>query len=310
MKRPLVIAFALLVTSSAAVAQPVTSGGWRPPTNCSTNDLLKWNGTAWICSGGPAVTGSGSTNTIAIWASPSSIGNSGITDNGTSVSFNGRRLSSTNTGTGAVSFLSFGNTGSGVTASQTVLDFSSSATANTTSGAVTITGMSSVLFGTESAGSNVSTQLAALFTATGMDRNWAIRTNDGDNYFHSTSGSSGFGVTAGGTLSAKVHVAGTLLATGAVDFDSTLNVDGNLTFNGTTNTIGNATTDTIVATAHIPSTLTFASSTGPTVRGGTGAPEGAVTAVVGSIYLRSDGGAGTSFCVKESGSGNTGWVCK
>jgi hypothetical protein len=45
-------------------------------------------------------------------------------------------------------------------------------------------------------------------------------------------------------------------------------------------------------------------------RGGTGSPEGAVTATVGSLYIRTDGGAGTTFCVKESGTGNTGWVCK
>lgn len=45
-------------------------------------------------------------------------------------------------------------------------------------------------------------------------------------------------------------------------------------------------------------------------RAGSGTPEGAVTAPVGAIYHRTDGGAGTSFYVKESGSGNTGWVAK
>lgn len=43
---------------------------------------------------------------------------------------------------------------------------------------------------------------------------------------------------------------------------------------------------------------------------GTGSPEGVVTAPVGSTYRRTDGGAGTSFYVKESGGGNTGWVGK
>lgn len=47
-----------------------------------------------------------------------------------------------------------------------------------------------------------------------------------------------------------------------------------------------------------------------TIQWGTGAPEGAVTASVGSLWIRTDGGAGTSLCVKESGSGNTGWACK
>jgi hypothetical protein len=43
---------------------------------------------------------------------------------------------------------------------------------------------------------------------------------------------------------------------------------------------------------------------------GAGSPEGVVTAPVGSLYSRSDGGLMTSLYVKESGSGNTGWVNK
>lgn len=43
---------------------------------------------------------------------------------------------------------------------------------------------------------------------------------------------------------------------------------------------------------------------------GTGSPEGVWAAPVGSIYQRTDGGAGTCFYVKESGTGNTGWVAK
>jgi hypothetical protein len=43
---------------------------------------------------------------------------------------------------------------------------------------------------------------------------------------------------------------------------------------------------------------------------GAGTPEGAVTAPVGSLFTRTDGGAGTTLYVKESGAGNTGWVAK
>jgi len=43
---------------------------------------------------------------------------------------------------------------------------------------------------------------------------------------------------------------------------------------------------------------------------GYGSPEGVVTAEIGSFYSRRDGGAGTSWYVKESGTGNTGWVAK
>ena len=57
-------------------------------------------------------------------------------------------------------------------------------------------------------------------------------------------------------------------------------------------------------------------SNGPTAsadRGifiGDGTPEGIVTAAIGSLFMRRDGGAGTSLYVKESGTGNTGWVAK
>jgi len=43
---------------------------------------------------------------------------------------------------------------------------------------------------------------------------------------------------------------------------------------------------------------------------GLGSPEGVITAKVGSLYIRRDGGVGTTFYVKESGTGNTGWVAK
>ena len=46
------------------------------------------------------------------------------------------------------------------------------------------------------------------------------------------------------------------------------------------------------------------------IRSGTGTPEGVVTAPIGSMFLRRDGGAGTTMYVKESGTGNTGWVGK
>ena len=45
-------------------------------------------------------------------------------------------------------------------------------------------------------------------------------------------------------------------------------------------------------------------------RTGSGSPEGVVTAPVGSLYTRTDGGGGTTLYVKESGTGNTGWVAK
>lgn len=44
---------------------------------------------------------------------------------------------------------------------------------------------------------------------------------------------------------------------------------------------------------------------------GQGSPEGVVVAKVGRLYARSDGGAGTTLYVKESGNNtDTGWTAK
>jgi len=56
--------------------------------------------------------------------------------------------------------------------------------------------------------------------------------------------------------------------------------------------------------------LRSGSGTGPKWSSGTGIPEGVVTAPVGSLFSRTDGGALTSLYVKETGVGNTGWVAK
>lgn len=46
----------------------------------------------------------------------------------------------------------------------------------------------------------------------------------------------------------------------------------------------------------------------PTDTSGTGTPENSVVAIVGSTYRDKAGGASTTLYLKESGSGNTGWV--
>ncbi len=55
---------------------------------------------------------------------------------------------------------------------------------------------------------------------------------------------------------------------------------------------------------------TTSTPTPNTVTSGTGTPQGAVTAPIGSVYLNLSGGSGTTLYVKESGTGNTGWVGK
>lgn len=52
------------------------------------------------------------------------------------------------------------------------------------------------------------------------------------------------------------------------------------------------------------------SSSSPKWSSGSGSPDGVVTAVIGSLYSRIDGGTGTALYFKESGAGNTGWIAK
>jgi hypothetical protein len=52
------------------------------------------------------------------------------------------------------------------------------------------------------------------------------------------------------------------------------------------------------------------SSNGVRILSGTGSPEAVVTANVGSLYLRTDGGVSTTLYVKTSGTSSTGWTAK
>ena len=68
-------------------------------------------------------------------------------------------------------------------------------------------------------------------------------------------------------------------------------------------------------TTPIIGTGTFATGTTrglgpPSHLHGAGSPEGVLAAAIGTLYSRTDGGAATSLYVKESGTGNTGWIAK
>jgi hypothetical protein len=71
--------------------------------------------------------------------------------------------------------------------------------------------------------------------------------------------------------------------------------------------------------ANVENNITYASGTTADIATGTssnvkasgaGTPEGAINAAPGSTWSRTNGGAGTSFYIKETGTGNTGWVAK
>lgn len=136
-----------------------------------------------------------------------------------------------------------------------------------------------------------------------------------------TTGGLGAIITAGGIRAAKKIVS---MSNVTVQADSaamlTFVRNGTLTLGP--NTAGTpalvVSNDLIVSgtgTSTFAGAATFAgavsvSGTTATWTSGTGSPESVKTAPVGSLYTRTDGGAGTTLYIKESGSGNTGWVAK
>ena len=73
------------------------------------------------------------------------------------------------------------------------------------------------------------------------------------------------------------------------------------TVNGDTDAWGTIINDFLLVAHNTDGTLL-------SVRSGSGSPEGVVTAGIGTLYKRTDGGYASTLYVKESGSGNTGWV--
>jgi len=126
-----------------------------------------------------------------------------------------------------------------------------------------------------------------------------------------TSTLSGFMGSLMGALSTPITVNGTYLTQDAITRgDITVNNGGSAQVSGirqgalTVNAGGTYTPASTVET-HI-----IGLQNSQMITTGTGSPEGAVTAVVGSLYLRTNGGTNTTLYVKESGTGNTGWAAK
>jgi hypothetical protein len=123
-----------------------------------------------------------------------------------------------------------------------------------------------------------------------------------------TGGNVDFGVesSAGGSLFTYAGAyTGNIGTSGATDFNICAN--GNVVATAKTGgdfslRAGNLVIATSGKGITLPGGITWTS--------GAGSPEGVVTAPVGSLYSRSDGGISTSLYVKQSGTGNTGWAAK
>lgn len=63
-------------------------------------------------------------------------------------------------------------------------------------------------------------------------------------------------------------------------------------------------------TGAVETTSAFYLPGGVLIKVGTGTPEAAVVAPIGSLFLNLSGGVSTTLYVKTSGTGNTGWTAK
>jgi hypothetical protein len=110
------------------------------------------------------------------------------------------------TSTGATSLGDFLLTTSGSVSTLNTVNILSNGTFDTTAGALNSRGVNASVTSTRSAGANSLANIAGQFNASGAQVNVALRTDAGDNYFNSTSGSSGVGIASGGAFSGKFHV--------------------------------------------------------------------------------------------------------
>jgi len=126
-----------------------------------------------------------------------------------------------------------------------------------------------------------------------------------------TSGSSTFGVLGNGNILLGNSAGAPFMATNDHHATSKKYVDDAIS-TGTTS-FGNISAGIITATDILVDDVTADNlifTAGPTWTSGSGSPEGSVTASVGSLYTNTSGGSNTTLWVKESGTGNTGWVAK
>lgn len=117
-----------------------------------------------------------------------------------------------------------------------------------------------------------------------------------------------YGVQLGGVMApADTNVVDDNLITGAGSGQINI-ANGTGNFIGRTHGGSVSITDSGTSTAFL--SMMLGGGTQAQLKVGAGSPEGSVSATVGSLYTRTDGGANTTLYIKESGSGNTGWVAK
>lgn len=183
-------------------SSPITgSGTVELLQSCAPNQVLAWTGATWACSTPTTgtVTGTGVANTVTKWAGPSSIENSGITDDGTIVTttenasignvnaqilVNGPTVQSLTIPSvyafgeiNQIALSGIGHTGAGDIFASVIRN---GVTFDTTAGANRSGGGAFEVTSTKSAGGNILTDVGFESSAVGGDVNIAYEALDGD----------------------------------------------------------------------------------------------------------------------------------
>jgi hypothetical protein len=175
-------------------------------------------------------------------------------------------------GTANVDVFTAANPNTGQTGNdKSVVLVTNSGSYDCTGSALETRGITSSVTATRSAGANTLTNYAALFSASGAQTNWALYTESGD-----------------------------------VNHDGNLAVGGDASVTGLLEALDDCTVDGLLSVN--PGVIGLGSAS---IISGAGSPEGAVAAPRGSLFLRTDGDAGSgALYVKQTGAGTTGWVLK
>ena len=113
------------------------------------------------------------------------------------------------------------------------------------------------------------------------------------------------GTITGNTVSATTYIGLPSSSVLPITLDT---VNNRVGINKTVPTEALDVTGNIVASGTVTATSGNVIVNNTLIKSNTGTPEGSVTAIVGSLFLRKDGAAGTTLYTKVTGTGNTGWL--
>lgn len=187
---------------------------------CSTDEILKYNGSAWACASDAGVTGSGTSGYLTKWTDSDTIGNSALFDTGSQLQIAEQTV--VYSGGGTFGFATDNGYSNLTNNGYSGILGSNYGTYNTTSGAITNSGVKGYSVATRSAGSNPLTNVGVWGEASGAQNNYSFWGQAGElhNEGNATIGGT---LTVTGAFTFGQEVATQQTYSGATGTDMTIN---------------------------------------------------------------------------------------